>query len=96
MLVAFCDQLFGNSTPPCSKAGFSGSPITASRISQSSSSNGWIPGVEKRRSMTRPLSLVLADFDAALAIIQLLSFALSGWTVELPLFPDGTGPLESR
>ena len=28
MLVAFCDQLFGNSTSRCSKAGFAGSPIT--------------------------------------------------------------------
>ena len=24
MLVAFCDQVFGNSTPRCSKAGFAG------------------------------------------------------------------------
>ena len=45
MLVAFCDQVVGNSTPRCSKAGFSGSPMTASRNSHSISSNGWTPGV---------------------------------------------------
>ena len=43
MLVAFCDQLFGNSTPRCSKAGLSGLPITASRISHSISSKGCVP-----------------------------------------------------
>jgi hypothetical protein len=43
MFVAFCDQLFGNSTPFCSNAGFSGSPITASRSSQSIASNGCTP-----------------------------------------------------
>ena len=41
------DQLFGNSTPRCSKAGLSGSPITASRISHSISSKGCIPASRK-------------------------------------------------
>ena len=49
MLVAFCDQDFGNSTPRCSKAGLSGSPITASRSSHSTSSKvdagGGVPPV---------------------------------------------------
>ena len=48
MLVAFCDQLFGNSTPRCSNAGFSGSPMTASRISHSIASKGLTPGSVKR------------------------------------------------
>ena len=54
MLVAFCDQVVGNSTPRCSNAGFSGSPMTASRISHSTSSKGWTPAVVWRRSQRRP------------------------------------------
>jgi hypothetical protein len=50
MLVAFCDQLAGNSTPRCSKAGSSGLPMTASRISHSTASNGWLPASVWRRS----------------------------------------------
>jgi hypothetical protein len=45
MLVAFWDQLLGNSTPRCSNAGLSGSPMIASRTSHSTSSKGWTPGV---------------------------------------------------
>ena len=45
MLVAFWDQVFGNSTPRCSKAGLEGSPMMASRSSHSTSSKGWTPGV---------------------------------------------------
>ena len=47
MLVAFCDQVAGNSTPGCSKAGVSGSPISASRISHSTASKGCTPGSVK-------------------------------------------------
>ena len=57
MLVAFCDQVFGNSTPRCSKAGLSGSPMTASRSSHSTSSKGWTPGVVWRRSTVSPASV---------------------------------------
>ena len=43
MFVAFWDQVFGNSTPRCSNAGLSGSPMIASRISHSTASNGCTP-----------------------------------------------------
>ena len=50
MLVAFCDQVAGNSTSSCSK------PPTAAvgRDSHSTSSNGLTPGVENRRRMDSP------------------------------------------
>src|SRR5215218_10029684 len=54
MFVEFCDQLFGNSTPRCSNAGFSGSPMTASRISHSIASKGLTPGSVKRLPTLTP------------------------------------------
>src|SRR3954453_15012654 len=56
MLVAFCDQLTGNSTSRCSKAlppslKFG---ITASRISHSTSSNGCRPSDVKKRLKVNP------------------------------------------
>ena len=57
MLVAFCDQVFGNSTSVCSKATLSPCPMRASRVSHSTPSNGWTPGVVKRRSILRPPSV---------------------------------------
>src|SRR3954451_20848304 len=54
MLVAFCDHVFGNSTSRCSNAGFSGSPMTASRISHSIASNGLNPGSVKRLPTLTP------------------------------------------
>ena len=44
MLVAFCDQLLGNSTSACSKATRSPWPMRASRSSHSTASNGWVAG----------------------------------------------------
>src|ERR1700755_1832994 len=82
MLVEFCDQLFGNSTPRCSKAGFSGSPITASRISHSIWSKGCTPAVENRRSIERPRRPFLGVLVAVLDIELLLSQRLSGVTEE--------------
>src|SRR5687767_4969373 len=58
MFVAFCDQDLGNSTSRCSKA-FPPSlklGMIASRRSQSISSNGWTPSLEKYRLKERPLS----------------------------------------
>jgi hypothetical protein len=69
MLVAFWDQLFGNSTSRCSNAGFSGSPMIASRISHSTSSKGWTPRVVKRRSIASPALAVCASF-AAISVIK--------------------------
>src|SRR5262245_37334142 len=80
MLVAFWDQVTGNSTPRCSKAGLSGSPITASRISHSIWSKGCTPGVEKRRSTERPLRPFLGLEMAVWDIKLLLSQRLSGVT----------------
>src|SRR5215207_9262427 len=54
MLVAFWDQLLGNSTPRCSNAGLAGSPITASRISHSTASNGLTPASVKRLPTLTP------------------------------------------
>src|SRR6478609_6714459 len=82
MLVAFCDQLFGNSTPRCSKAGLSGLPIIASRISHSISSKGWAPGEENRRSIARPSRPVDWGLVAVLDIEMLLSRRLSGVTTQ--------------
>src|SRR5918994_3074939 len=53
MLVEFCDQLLGNSTPFCSNATRSPCPIFASRISHSTSSNGCTPGLVNRRRTDR-------------------------------------------
>jgi hypothetical protein len=44
MFVAFCDQLFGNSTSVCSKATRSPWPMRASRTSHSIASKGCTPG----------------------------------------------------
>ena len=68
MLVAFCDQVVGNSTPRCSKAGLSGSPMMASRSSHSTSSKGWTPGVVKRRSTVSPAWRFCTSFAAVLLI----------------------------
>src|SRR5438874_5085849 len=57
MFVAFCDQVLGNSTSRCSKA-FPPSlkfGMTASRVSHSTSSNGWTPSFVKKRLSLRPL-----------------------------------------
>jgi len=49
MLVAFCDQLLGNSTSFCSKATRSPWPMRASRSSHSMASNGCVSAFVKRR-----------------------------------------------
>ena len=49
MLVAFCDHVVGNSTSVCSNATLPPWPMRASRSSHSTVSNGWTPGVVKRR-----------------------------------------------
>src|ERR1700723_3638688 len=51
MLVAFCDQLLGNSTPVCSKAMRSPCPMRAVRDSHSTASKGGGPGSGKKRSI---------------------------------------------
>src|SRR5689334_18559364 len=88
MLVAFWDQLFGNSTPRCSKAGLSGLPITASRISHSISSKGWVPGEEKRRSTERPCRPVWGVLVAVLDIELLLSGSFWGELSRIFNAPD--------
>src|SRR5436305_238820 len=47
MFVAFCDHAFGNSTSFCSKATLPPWPMSASRVSHSTLSNGWTPGLVK-------------------------------------------------
>src|SRR5207237_6372937 len=53
MLVAVCDQNFGNSTPRCSNAGPLRPGIRASRVSHSISSKGSRPGIVKKRRTPR-------------------------------------------
>jgi hypothetical protein len=48
MFVAFCDQVFGNSTPSWWNV-----PTEALRSSQSTVSNGWTPGSVKTRRIRR-------------------------------------------
>src|SRR3954447_363749 len=79
MLVAFCDQLLGNSTPSCLNAGLAGSPIRASRISHSTQSKGCLPASVKRRGTLTP-SPVAGTLGAA---------ALRLWDMTSP--PVGTG-----
>ena len=55
MLVACCDQKRGISTSRCSKTSSPFSlPMTADRISHSTSSNGSMPSRLKNRSNSRP------------------------------------------
>src|SRR3954471_20918281 len=73
MLVAFCDQVTGNSTPFCSNAGFSGSPIRASRISHSTQSKGCLPDSVKRRGMLTPAPLAVTLGAVALWLSDMTS-----------------------
>src|SRR5262245_11867273 len=95
MLVAFWDQVVGNSTFSCLNAGPPsawGSPMIASLHSHSSWSYGCTPAVENRRSMTRPFSVVLAALEVALAINSLLSLGFRGEHRSILGAPDGTEP----
>src|SRR4051812_5010409 len=73
MLVEFCDQLFGNSTPRCSNAGFAGSPMTASRISHSIASNGLTPGSVKRLPTLTPSPAAVTAGAVALRLSDMTS-----------------------
>src|SRR4051794_35082290 len=73
MLVAFCDQLAGNSTSFCSKAGFSGSPIRASRISHSTQSKGCLPASVKRLGTLTPAPLSVTLGAVALRLWDMTS-----------------------
>src|SRR5436190_8235720 len=73
MLVEFCDQVFGNSTPRCSNAGLSGLPMIASRISHSIMSKGWVPASVKRRLTRRPPSPLTELFWDALLVAGMTS-----------------------
>ena len=87
MLVAFCDQVSGNSTPRCSNAGFSGSPITASRISHSMASNGCTPGsVNLRWSPTPPRVWVWSEVVVGVCGMGSLLSVLRAFK---PLFEGG-------
>src|SRR3954466_498458 len=81
MLVAFCDQVFGNSTPRCSNAGFSGSPMTASRISHSTASNGLTPDSVKRLPTLTPSPAAVTAGAVALRLSDMTSprVSYSSW-----------------
>src|SRR5918912_263363 len=73
MLVAFCDHVAGNSTPRCSNAGLSGSPMTASRISHSTASNGLTPGSVKRLPTLTPAPAAVTAGAVALRLSGMAS-----------------------
>ena len=82
--MAFCDQVFGNSTPRCSNAGLSGSPITASRISHSTASNGLTPAAVKRLPTLTPSPAAVMAGAVALRLSGMTSPRL-GDLLGLPL-----------
>src|SRR6476646_1424679 len=71
MLVAFCDQLFGNSTSSCSNAMRSPWPMRASRVSHSTVSNGCTPGVVKYRLMDSALPGWTSSVRAVCAVYSM-------------------------
>ncbi len=77
MLVAFCDQPTGNSTPSCSNAGLSGSPMSASRISHSTHSKGCTPASVKRRGTLTPAPAAVIAGAAALRLWDMTSPRMS-------------------
>src|ERR687898_895443 len=79
ILGAFCDQLFGNSTPRCSNAGLSGSPITASRISHSTASNGLTPDSVKRLPTLTPSPAAVIAGAVALRLSDMTSPRVGDW-----------------
>src|SRR5215218_3252828 len=98
MLVEFWDQLFGNSTPRCSNAGFSGSPMTASRVSHSTASNGLTPGSVKRLPTLTPSPAAVTAGAAALRLSDMTSPRVSysswrpqGGKTDIALRPGRTG-----
>src|SRR3954470_13980192 len=98
MFVEFCDQDFGNSTPRCSNAGFSGSPMTASRISHSIASNGLTPGSVKRLPTLTPSPAAVMAGAVALRLSGMTSPRVSdsswrpqGGKTDIALRPGRTG-----
>src|SRR4051794_29298307 len=98
MFVEFCDQLFGNSTPHCSNAGLSGSPMTASRISHSTASNGLAPGSVKRLPTLTPAPAAVTAGAVALRLSGMTSPRVSdssgcpqGGKTDTALRPGRTG-----
>ena len=79
MLVAVCDQNFGNSTSFCSNAGPFLPGIVASRISHSTSSNGARPGIVKYRRTPRCAAASITSFviSVSCASTAAASFALA-------------------
>src|SRR5215208_1269354 len=79
MLVAFCDQLFGNSTPRWTNAGLFGSPIRASRISHSTASNGVTPASVKRLPTLTPSPAAVMAGAVALRLSGMTSPRVGDW-----------------
>jgi len=70
MLVAVCDQNFGNSTLRCSNAGPLRPGMSASRISHSISSNGSRPGIVKKRRTPRRASSWRTVFTTSVVVVS--------------------------
>ena len=76
MLVAFCDQLTGNSTSRCSKATDPSRKLVmrASRRCHRTSSYGWVSGVVKWRRMPMPVcSGAMAMGEISLLVLRWVS-----------------------
>src|ERR1044071_3071556 len=78
MFVALCDQLLGNSTFSCSNAMRSPWPMRASRVSHSTLSNGWTPGVVKYRLMDSARPGWTSSVSAVCAVYSMKAI-LSSW-----------------
>src|SRR5215207_4901124 len=79
MLVAFCDQLFGHSTPCWRNAGPSGSPVRASRICHWTASNGLTPASVKRLPTLTPSPAAVMAGAAALRLSDMTSPRVGDW-----------------
>src|SRR4051812_31747499 len=75
MLVAVCDQNFGNSTDFWSNTGLSLPGMKASRSSHSTSSNGSRPGIVKKRSTPTEAASFSTTFTTSSAVIGTLADA---------------------
>src|SRR5215218_5284338 len=86
MLVAVCDQNFGNSTPRCSKAGPSLPGISASRVSHSISAKGSRPGIVKNRRTPSFASPLVTRFSNPSAVVVTALFScLADAILDLPI-----------
>jgi hypothetical protein len=80
MLVACCDHAFGISTPRCSKTTLPFSlPMIASRSSHSTSSNGSMPAVVKKRGNSSPGALAVLRLVRGASLVVVSVYPPADW-----------------